>query len=117
MITLLIIPLIFLVIAIIMVLRDCESGIIPFVLVVIGIVLFSFYVALNPTTEQTYTVPANVIGYGIMEDKTLFDADGETIVVDGMYESENYMIDFDSNGTRDKNDDFVVNVYRRINDA
>ena len=112
MITLLIIPLIFLVIAIIMVLCDCESGVIPSVLVVIGIVLFSFCVALNPTTEQTYTVPANVIGYGIMEDKTLFDADGETIVVDGLYESGDYILEFDSNSTRNKSDDFVVNIYR-----
>ena len=112
MITLLIIPLIFLVIAIIMVLCDCESGVIPSVLVVIVIVLFSFYVALNPTTEQTYTVPANVIGYGIMEDKTLFDIDGDTIVVDGLYESGDYILEFDSNGTRNKSDDFVVNIYR-----
>lgn len=112
MITLLIIPLIFLVIAIIMVLCDCESGIIPFVLVVIGIVLFSFYVALNPTTDQTYTAPANVIGYGVMEDKTLFDVDGDTIVVDGLYESGDYILEFDSNGTRNKSDDFVVNIYR-----
>lgn len=112
MITLLIIPLIFLVIAIIMVLCDCESGVIPFVLVVIGIVLFSFYVALNPTTEQTYTVPANVIGYGIMEDKTLFDADGETIVVDGLYEAGDYILEFENTGTRDRSDEFVVNVFR-----
>ena len=112
MITLLIIPLIFLVIAIIMVLCDCESGVIPCVLVVIGIVLFSFYVALNPTTEQTYTVHANVIGYGVMEDKTLFDIDGDTIVVDGLYEAGDYILEFYNNGTRDKNNDFVVNVYR-----
>ena len=112
MITLLIIPLIFLVIAIIMVLCDCESGVIPFVLVVIGIVLFSFYVALNPTTDQTYTAPANVIGYGVMEDKTLFDVDGKTIVIDGLYEAGDYILEFDSNGTRNKSDDFVVNIYR-----
>lgn len=112
MIILLIIPIIFLVIAIIMVLCDCESGVIPFVLVVIGIVLFSFYVALNPTTEQTYTVPANVIGYGIMEDKTLFDADGETIVVDGLYEAGDYILEFENTGTRDRSDEFVVNVFR-----
>lgn len=112
MITLLIIPLIFLVIAIIMVLYDRESGVIPFVLVVIGIILFSFYVALNPTTEQTYTVHANVIGYGVMEDKTLFDADGETIVVDGMYEAGDYILEFDNTGTRDRSDEFVVKVFR-----
>lgn len=111
MITLLIIPLIFLVITIIMVLCDCESGVIPFVLVVIGIALFSFYVALNPTTEQTYTAPATVIGYGVMEDKTLFDADGDTIVVDGIYEAGDYILEFDNNGTRDKSDDFVVKVF------
>lgn len=112
MITLLIIPLIFLVIAIIMVLCDSESGVIPCVLVVIGIVLFSFYVALNPTTEQTYTVHANVIGYGVMEDKTLFDIDGDTIVVDGLYEAGDYILEFENTGIRDGSDEFVVKVFK-----
>ena len=51
MITLLIISLIVLVIAIILVVCDCESAVVPFVLVVTGVVSFSFYIALSTITD------------------------------------------------------------------
>ena len=64
------------------------------------------------TSNETYTVHANVIGYGVMEDKTLFDIDGDTIVIDGLYEAGDYILEFDNTGTRDRSDEFVVKIFR-----
>lgn len=110
MITLLIIGFVSLVGGIFFICCDCEDG---FGAIIVGCVLLLFCVLIiTSEADQTYTAPATVIGYGVMEDKTLFDADGNTIVVDGLYESGNYILEFDSNGTRNKSDDYVVNVYR-----